>query len=263
MSVKKYELIKIIENIAPLELMESWDNTGMQISVEKDDICRILVCLDICDETIDEAAAKGCDFIVSHHPLIFSGIKSIDEGNAKGRYIVKLIKNGISVYSSHTSFDTVSGGNNDYLAELIGLKSVYAPENEPIMRVGEFSESVKMSRLCGIIDKKIMKNNGLAYSGDQEKQVRRVGICTGAGASLLDTARELECDVLITGDVKYHDFQRADELGINLIDAGHFETEIYFCSNMGEKLKRSLNGRAEVIESDSQKNCLKRFFSVI
>ncbi|MDO4481277.1 MAG: Nif3-like dinuclear metal center hexameric protein [Bacillota bacterium] len=263
MSVKKDELIKIIEHIAPPELMESWDNTGMQISVGKEDIERILVCLDICDETIDEAVSKGCDFIVSHHPLLFSGIRSIDAESAKGRYIVELIKREISVYSSHTSFDTVSGGNNDYLARLIGLSSVYAPENEPIMRIGELDEPLKMSRLCEIVDRKIMKNSGLAYSGDPEKHVRRVGICSGAGASLTDAAQGLQCDVLITGDVKYHDFQRAEELGISLIDAGHFETEIYFCANMGEKLKNELNGKAEVVESDSQKNCLKRFFSVI
>lgn len=263
MSISRNELIKIIEGIAPPELMEDWDNTGMQISVGKDDIDRILVCLDICDETIDEAVEKKCDFIVSHHPLFFSGIKNIDGDSAKGRYIVKLINSGISVYSSHTSFDTVSGGNNDYLAEIIGLDSVSAPEKEPVMRVGEFSEPVTLNRLCEIIDKEIMGNGGLTYSGDPECFVRRVGICTGAGASLIDAAYEMKCDVLVTGDVKYHDFQRAGELGINLIDAGHFETEISFCENMRNKLKRELKGRAEVTAASSQKNCLKRFFSMI
>lgn len=263
MSIDKKQLVKVIEEIASPELMEPWDNTGMQISAGDDEVKKILVCLDVCDETVDEAVKKECDFIVSHHPMFFDGIKCIDQETAKGRHIVKLISNGISVYSSHTSFDTVFGGNNDRLAEILDLKAVCAPEEDPIMRTGELPEAMKLSELCGLVDKNIMNGKGLSYSGDPDKEVRTVGICTGAGASLMNSAFALGCDVLITGDVKYHDFQKADELGISIIDAGHYETEILFAENMGNKLKEALEGKAEVIPADSQKNCLKRYYSMV
>jgi len=91
MSISKKQLIEAIEKIAPPELMEVWDNTGIQISAGSEEVSRVLVCLDVCDETVDEAVEKNCDFIVSHHPMFFEGIKSITEDNAKGRQIIKLI----------------------------------------------------------------------------------------------------------------------------------------------------------------------------
>ena len=260
MSREVNKLISIIEEIAPKELMEEWDNTGVQILTDKNEVKRILVCLDVCDETVDEAIENGCDFIVSHHPLIFSGIKRIDVGSAKGRYIIKLIKNDICVYSSHTSFDTAIGGNNDYLAKLLGLNDVRVPEAEPIMRVGSLSKPMQMKEVCTLVNERIMNNKGLSYSGELEREIKAVGICTGAGVSLMDAAIKEGCELLITCDVKYHDFQRAEELGISIIDAGHFETEIHFCENMKDKLEKRLNNEAEVIASQAQKNSLKRFF---
>ncbi|MBQ3185850.1 MAG: Nif3-like dinuclear metal center hexameric protein [Firmicutes bacterium] len=239
--------------------MEVWDNTGIQISAGSEEVSRVLVCLDVCDETVDEAVEKNCDFIVSHHPMFFEGIKSITEDNAKGRQIIKLITNGISVYSSHTSFDTVQGGNNDYLANIIGLNSVTAPEEEPIMRVGRLEKPAAMRDLCDLVNREIMKGKGLSYAGELDSIVHTVGICTGAGASLMSAACRSGCDVLITGDVKYHDYQRADELGIKIIDAGHYETEILFTENMGEKLKALLGDKVEIIPCPMQKNSLKRY----
>lgn len=262
MSVDRKELTDAIEKIAPPELMESWDNTGMQILLENDRIERILVCLDVCEETVNEAIDKKCDFIVSHHPLFFMPLKSINCGDAKGRLALKLIKSGISVYSAHTSFDTVEGGNNDFLAEILELENVFAPEEEPIMRVGCLAKPVSMARFCEKIDKDIMGGKGLSYSGDINRKIQKVGICTGAGASFVELAAQYGCDVMITGDVKYHEFQHSDELGISLIDAGHFETEITFAYNMREKLADLLGNRAEVISAESQKNSLKRFFSM-
>lgn len=259
MSINKKELIKIIEEIAPSELMESWDNTGMQISVENETVNRILVCLDICEDTVNEAIEKGCDFIVSHHPLIFSPMRSIKWDDPKGRLAIRLISRGISAYASHTSFDSVSGGNNDYIAELLELEDVCVPEEEPVMRTGALKEAVSLRQLCETVNSRIMKGAGLSYTGDLDREVRKVGICTGAGADLMSVASAHGCEVLVTGDVKYHDFQRGDELGISIIDAGHFETEIFFAENMGNKLAEKLGNSAEVVKAENQKNWLKRF----
>ena len=262
MSINKKELIELIENIASPELMESWDNTGMQIELKNENIEKILVCLDICEETIDEAIQKGCDFIVSHHPLFFFPLKRISCEEAKGALAVKLIEAGISVYAAHTSFDKVEGGNNDYLAELLELEDVFAPQEEPIMRVGRLSNPISLAGFCDLVDKKVMGGKGLSYSGELDRQIETVGICTGAGASLMPAALANGCDVLLTGDVKYHEFQQAEEAGMALIDAGHFETEITFADNMGARLEKALNGKAEVFPAKSQKNSLKRFFSM-
>lgn len=259
MSINKSELIRIIEEIAPSELMESWDNTGMQISVENEEVKRILVCLDICEDTVNEAIDKECDFVVSHHPLIFSPMKSIKWDNSKGKLAIKLISQGISAYASHTSFDSVSGGNNDYIAKLLELDDVSIPEEDPVMRTGYLKEAKSLKQLCETVNMKIMNGNGLSYSGNLDKTVKKIGICTGAGADLMGVASAHGCDVLVTGDVKYHDFQRGDELGISIIDAGHFETEIFFVENMGNRLLEKLDNRAEVVKSEMQKNCLKRF----
>ena len=216
MSITKEELVRCIETIAPKELMESWDNTGIQLDVGHREINRILVCLDICSETIEEAIEEDCEYIISHHPLMFSPIQRVSKEDAVGRYLIKLIRNNISVYSSHTSFDSTAGGNNDFLAEKLGLREVDTPEEEPVMRAGILPEPVSLG-----------------------------------------------CDVLVTGDVKYHEFQRAEQLGIALIDAGHYETEIFFNENMAEKLQQALGGSARVIPSKTQPNCLKKFAGMV
>lgn len=257
MSMTKEELIRCIESIAPKELMEDWDNTGIQLDVGHREINRVLVCLDICSETIEEAIQEDCEFIVSHHPMIFAPIRCVSREDAVGRYLIKLIRNNISVYAAHTSFDSCVGGNNDYLAELIGLADIKTPEQAPVMRTGILMRPVTLRQFCELADRKITGGKGLRYSGDDEKMIRTVGICTGAGADLLDGAAKLGCDVLVTGDVKYHDAQRALQLGIALIDAGHYGTEIYFNKNMAEKLQAAAGGRVRVIPSASQENWLK------
>lgn len=263
MSITKEELVRCIETIAPKELMESWDNTGIQLDVGHREINRILVCLDVCSETIEEAIEEDCEFIVSHHPLLFSPIRRVSKEDAVGRYLIKLIRNNISVYSSHTSFDSTAGGNNDFLADKLGLTEVETPAEEPVMRTGKLPEAVSLRAFCERVDLEIMGGKGLRYSGKDEQEIRKVGICTGAGADLMDTAVELGCDVLVTGDVKYHEFQRAEQMGLALIDAGHYETEIFFNENMAEKLQLALGGSVRVIPSKTQPNCLKIFSGMV
>ena len=257
MSMTKEELIRCIEAIAPKELMEDWDNTGIQLDVGHREINRVLVCLDICSETIEEAIQEDCEFIVSHHPMIFAPIRSVSREDAVGRYLIKLIRNNISVYAAHTSFDSGAGGNNDYLAELLGLAEIRTPEQTPVMRTGILLRPVTLKQFCELADRKITEGKGLRYAGDDDRMIRTVGICTGAGADLLEGAAKLGCDVLVTGDVKYHDAQRAEQLGIALIDAGHYGTEIYFNKNMAEKLQAAAGDRVRVIPSASQQNWLK------
>lgn len=260
MSVKMGELIEIIEKIAPKELMEPWDNTGVQIDLGKEEVHKILVCLDVNSRTVKEAIERNCDFIVSHHPLFFNAFKQLSVNTLAGKYAVALIEHGISVYSAHTSFDACPGGNNDFLADLLELEKVETPETEQILRVGNLKVPVKMEDFCGFAAKKLGGKQAVSYAGDREKIIYKVAICTGAGASFLETTRNLGCDLLVTGDLKYHDALSAEEMGMNILDLSHFGTEIFFNQNMGNRLEKSLEGRAEIFRSNSEKNAIRVSF---
>ncbi len=257
MSIHKDELVKIIEKIAPPELMESWDNSGIQLEAGSGQIEGILVCLDVTEETIGEAVEKGCDFILSHHPLIFTPLKQISQASFPGKYITELIRRGISVYSAHTTFDSAPGGNNDYLAELLGLSQISAPEGLSILRTGYFPQPVSLERVCALVKERLSMKEPVRFAGRPDDVIRKAAVCTGAGASLLEEAAALSCQLLITGDVKYHDALRGRELGICLVDGGHFATEITFGENMGKRLRSMLEGRARVVFAGKQKNPLK------
>ena len=256
----KEELIRIIEEIAPPDLAEDWDNTGVQILADDKPVKKILTCLDICDETVEEAVEEGCDFILSHHPMFFSQVKQIDIRRSAGARAIKLINNGISVYSAHTSFDTAEGGNNDFLAEALGLSDVEPCEEEPILRTGVFAGGpYRLGEILELLDEKIMGGKGLTFTGNPETLISKAAICTGAGSEFADLAKTLGCDLLITGDVKYHEFQHAGEIGIAVADAGHFETEILFCENAAKALAGKIGGEAEIISSKKQQSPLKRY----
>ena len=118
------DFIREVENIAPLELQEPWDNSGIQIRAGNNEISKVLVALEINERVIDEAIGAGADMILTHHPLLFEEIKKIDSNEVAGNHIVKLIRRGISVYSSHTPFDKCIGGNNDYLGSILGIADI-------------------------------------------------------------------------------------------------------------------------------------------
>ncbi len=255
MSISMKECRKVLNEIAPEILQESWDNCGMQIDMGREDTERILVCLEITADVVNEAIEENVDLIITHHPLLFHSIKKIDRNTVVGNYLIDLIFTGISVYSSHTSFDTADGGNNDDLAGRLGLLSIsqmklQGDDSERAMgRMGELQQPMRLSDFAQLLDKTLGYCGNLRISGNEDAMISKVGLCTGAGGDLIERAVQCGCDAYITGDVKHHEAQMAKELGICLIDAGHFGTEHLFRENMAEQLKNKLNGRAVVLES--------------
>lgn len=249
------EFKNLIEEFSPIFLQESWDNSGFQIKTGSLPIKKVLVAMEITDTVIDEAIYYGADVIVTHHPLIFGGIKSVDSNDVTGNYIFKLIKNNISVYSSHTPFDKCAGGNNDYLAKLLHLCNVEKMQSDEsgICRIGfvdgecSINEYIEQISSWLKIDKAYMK-----FTGCLDDEVSKIGICTGAGAEFTDLAFAEECDLFITGDVKYHQAQKAKEMGLNLLDIGHFGSEKIFTENMASFLRK--NTDLEIIESKTDLN---------
>lgn len=256
---------EIIEHFAPLDTQESWDNSGWQICLDKNNrsnVNKILVTLEVNEEVVAEAVNSEVQLIVCHHPLIFGGVKSVNDKTVTGNMIVKLIQNGISVYATHTPFDKCSGGNNDYLAELLKLTEIrMIPGDETgICRMGELKESVTPTELaeqyaeCTGQD---IRNYRLA--GHLNRAVKMIGICTGAGSEFFSAASAAGCELFVTGDVKYHEAQHAREQGITLLDLGHFGSEQIFTENMAGILRRSLGEEVEILESQV---CLNPFRAV-
>jgi len=243
-----HEIKRILEKIAPLETQASWDNSGVQICFGPKDINTILVALEISDAVIDEAISEKADMIVTHHPLIFNPIKSIHICRPESKYIIRLIKNDIAVYSSHTPFDIAKGGNTDYLLKLLKLKKIKTVEGtDGFLKTGELENETSLGDLAYRLSE-MLKLDGLKFTGDAEKTIKTVACCTGAGGEFWKDAFKIS-DVLITGDVKHHDAALASDAGFAVIDAGHWGTEQIFVKNMASQLRKAAGKEISIIES--------------
>lgn len=248
--MKISEVIRITDEICPPELAEEWDNCGWQIKCGDGDVTGVLTAIEVTGAVIDEAVKRGANLIITHHPMIFQGIKSVDVKTVLGNYIIRLINNGISVYSCHTDFDKVEGGNNDYIGEVLELTDVRCLD-DGFTRVGNIKGDMTASEFAAFVCRKLnLSERSVRICGDPGKRVKKAGWCSGAGADFADAAAAAGCDVFVTGDVKYHEAREAAEAGrIVVIDAGHFGTEVSFGENMAVKLSERLGAGAKVFSS--------------
>lgn len=257
------EVVEIIEKTVPSSLQENWDNSGIQICFGNDNVTKILTCLEINKEILHEALENEVNMIVSHHPLIFSGIKKFNDADYDSSIIMSLINNRISVYSSHTSFDKIKGGNNDIVAEKIGLlsltnlkgegiaspqKMIEANSDADIGRIGEFKSPIKFKQVIEKVSEGLeLSIRQLRITGSLDREISKVGICTGAGVDLASMAFESGCDLFITGDIKHHEAHEAIQNDKCLLDAGHYGTEKFFADAMKHILKKELGNGIDVI----------------
>lgn len=235
----RYEKVReIFEKIAPLELAESWDNSGEQIYTGKEDIETIMFCLELNDQVIMEAIEKNVDLIVIHHPLMFNRPDNINAKTVQGRYIINLIKKDISVYAAHTNFDKAPLGNNYYLSKLIGLSNIKEVEGD-IGVTGILSEPMKYKDILLLIKERLnLPDYYIKSVGDLDMIVEKVAVCTGAGGDLLYSATKEGCQMVLTGDVKLNIAQDAKAMGMALVDAGHYGTEKIFAENFMDQFEK-------------------------
>jgi len=221
------EITAAIEKVAPLTLQEEWDNSGWQVGPLADEATAALLCVDVTPAVLDEAIEKGCNLIISHHPLIFSGIKSVDPQDLTSGIVIKAIRNGISIYSSHTAMDRSKSGVSAKMCEKLGLKKCTFLDNPDgdagLGMIGstdkEYTEEEFLKRVKEAFGTRIMRYSDLCC-----KKVRRVAVCGGSGASFIDDAMRLGADIYVTADVKYHNYFPV--LGKMVIaDIGHYESE--------------------------------------
>ena len=246
------DVLHYIESVAPNNLKLEWDNVGLLCGRSNKEVHTVLVALDPFTHVCEEAARVGADLLVTHHPLIFQGLKSVTDQTTIGRAMMKLIANDISAINAHTNLDCADGGINDTLASLLELRDVTVTGDEHLLRTGHF-ESDLQSFLEHVKSK--LSCEGLRYV-DGGKPVRKVAVGGGSCGSDLPVAVAAGCDTFVTADVKYNQFWDAKELGINLIDAGHFHTENPGTRALAEKIAARFP-EIKVIFSQTHGDCVK------
>ena len=231
---------EILNEICPPELAEEWDNSGLQLGFKDLDVKKILVALEVTEDVIEEAIKESCDLIVTHHPLFFGSFNQINEEVLPTKYAIKLIKSGIGVYSCHTNFDILPGGNNDYIGNLLGI---YILGEKGFIRYGEMEKEMPLKDFINHIGEKLSLDKdsfrliGAGHGNDlNERKIKRVAWCTGAGADFIMDAFDINVEIYITGDVRYHEARTIEELGFCCLDIGHFGSEKIFTENMANIL---------------------------
>ena len=258
------DILAYLETLAPASMKMDWDNVGLLCGSTSQSVRKILVALDPFEHVCREAEEIGADLIVTHHPLIFQPCKAVTDETSLGRSILFLASHGISAINAHTNLDCAPGGVNDVLAQTLELESiqVISPtgtdeqgQSWGLLRQGTVSEQPLVQFLNHV--KQQLGCPGLRYV-DGGKPVRRVAVGGGSCASELMDVAAAGCDTFVTADVKYNQFWDARELGINLIDAGHFYTENPVCPVLAEKLQHNFP-EITVQLSQSHRDCMKFF----
>ena len=250
-------IVDALEELAPLSLQEEYDNAGLQVGLIDDEVTGVLLCLDITEEIIAEAARKGCNLVVSHHPLIFKPLKRVSDSTYQQRCVMAAIRQGITLYSAHTNLDNAADGVNYRIASLIGLQDlrwieekgshegvssgsgVFGTLPEP-EKSGDFL--LRLKRTFGI--------ECLMHTAPSGALVQYVALCGGSGSFLMDAARAMGADCFITGEISYHHFFDAD--GMLLVAMGHYQSEQFTKDLLRDYLAGRFPGlRLEMTEIDT------------
>lgn len=247
------EILAFLETVAPAASKMDWDNVGLLCGSRKREVSKILVALDPFEDAAEEAVEIGADLIVTHHPLIFQPVKNVTDDTSIGRVILTLAKHDISAINAHTNLDVAEGGVNDVLAQVLGLQNVEVVPGG-LLRIGDVNAQPVESFLEHV--KNTLGCPGLRYVGSGE--VHRVAVGGGACGSELMDAVDAGCDTFVTSDIKYNTFWDAHDLGINLIDAGHFYTENPVCKIFADKLSAAFP-QISVEISKKHHDCMKFF----
>ncbi len=224
------DVLALVEEIAPPELAEEWDNVGLLLGDPETEVRGIMVSLDPSSMVLSEACESGCNLLVSHHPVIFRPLSSLRRDRGLGRLYFDAVRADVSMIACHTNLDRVSGGVNDALAAALGLVRVRPLEpdaSDPgigMGRIGDLAAPLASGEFVARLAE-VCNCRTLAVAGDLPATISRVGLCGGSGSDLAERARDQGAEVFISGEIKLSVGRWAEEEGFCLIDAGHFNTE--------------------------------------
>jgi dinuclear metal center YbgI/SA1388 family protein len=228
------QITQALENWAPISFQEDYDNCGLLVGNPMTNCTGVLCSLDCTEAIIDEAIEKGCNLIVSHHPIIFKGIKQFDQKNYVSRTVLKAIQNNIALYAMHTNLDSILDGVNKTLADCLHLQNrrILAPKPGMVDKNGQAIGSGLLGGLPTATDgvsflnwvKKTLNIEVIKHTKILEKPLKTIALCGGSGSFLIENALAQNADCFITSDLKYHDYFEADNR-LLLVDIGHWESE--------------------------------------
>lgn len=257
------DILKYVEILAPRSMKMDWDNVGLNCGHMDRPVHKILVALDPFTHVCHEAKEIGADLLVTHHALIWKP-GFITDMNTQGRNTLYLIENGIAHINAHTNLDQAPGGVNDALAKKLALVNIQVitpcgetDNGEPwgLLRMGEVPEQSLDAFLNRV--KTLLRCDGLRYV-DSGKPVKKVAVGGGSCADGMLEALRAGCDTFVTSDIKYNQFWDAHDLGLNIIDAGHFHTENPVVAVLAEKIAAAFP-EIEVKISESHWDCVKYY----
>lgn len=236
MAVTVSEVYRVLDEMAPFSLAEEWDNPGILAGSEHQEVTGILCALDLLPPVIDEAVEKGCNLVLTHHPILFHGRKNLREDDAEGRMLCGLVRRRIALIAMHTNFDNAYNGVNDALAQRLGLTNVEKLENG--MRLGQ----VKAMPLSAFADRVESALGGpVRRYGDGERIIRSVALLGGAGGSFAPQALAAGAEVYLTGEIAHHLAWNAYQEGMSVLEAGHGASELPAVELLAKALQKAEN----------------------
>lgn len=239
--IKVNNIINEMELLSPTYLKEDFDNVGLMVGDKNKEVKKVLLALDCTLKVIEEAKKENVELIITHHPLIFKRPSSITTDTLQGKKIIELIKNDISLYSSHTNLDSVENGLNDTIVSILGfdnskiLEKNKRDDKAGLGRIVSLKESIQLEDLISKIKKSLNINNLRVVKG--KDKVNKIAIINGSGQDFIGKAVALGADCIITGDTTYHFASDYKEMEISILDVGHFASEQITFFNVMENLK--------------------------
>ncbi len=239
------DVCQVLNELAPISTAESWDNVGLLVGRRERTVSRLMTCLTLTPAVAQESIARKVELIVTHHPVLFRGTKSVVADTIEGKLLLDLIEGGVAVYSPHTAFDNAKLGINEWLAQSLGLTAVEplrlfaADTTEGSGRKGAFARPVPrrefLQRLTAVFEAGYLE---VAWHGPEF--VRNVGLACGSAAEYLDDAIKSGCETFVTGEARFHSAVECQSRQINLVLTGHFASErpavIMLAKQLGERL---------------------------
>ena len=233
------DIIKVLEILSPPEYAMEWDNVGLLVGRREKTIHKVLIAVDATMEVVDWAIDNKVDMIITHHPMIFSSLKKVNDDTVLGRKLISLIREDIACYAMHTNYDT-KGGMARNAADMLGIKNQEVLEEtlnqEGIGQIGLLDKTMTVEELS-VFTKEIFDLENVMIYGDKKKKVDKIGVCPGSGKSVISEAVKKNVQCLITGDIGHHEGIDAVELGLAIIDASHYGMEKIFMEHIYNYLK--------------------------
>lgn len=245
------EVIATLESFAPLPLQESYDNAGLQVGLTATEVSGVLLCLDVTEKIILEAEQMGCNLIVSHHPVLFRGLKCVSDRSQPERCVRMAIQKNIAIYSAHTNLDNADGGVNHEIARRLGLENLQPlqpnPQGGASGILGELPQELNakdfLQRVKNEFDVECLMHNELL-----QRPLKTIALCGGAGDFLLEEALKKNADAFLTGEMHYHVYMGTEQL-LQIAVLGHYQSEQFTKNLLADQLCKAHPGLKVIVST--------------